>query len=134
MSCPRLPARNPFGETLNSLKAHPGPGASIDGEDRVLPSLRRSRGAWKRFEPSVRRRAWSKPASGDRRKESRRTIRVNRIARRGVCNRRVLCFLETRRPEMSTVDRTEKKEAVATLHDVFSKTSVVVVAHYSGLT
>jgi large subunit ribosomal protein L10 len=34
----------------------------------------------------------------------------------------------------STVDRAEKKEAVAALHDVFTKTSVVVVAHYSGLT
>ncbi len=32
------------------------------------------------------------------------------------------------------MDRAEKKEAVATLHDVFSKTSAVVVAHYSGLT
>jgi large subunit ribosomal protein L10 len=32
------------------------------------------------------------------------------------------------------VDRAEKKEAVATLHEVFSKTSVVVVAQYSGLT
>jgi large subunit ribosomal protein L10 len=32
------------------------------------------------------------------------------------------------------VDRAEKKEAVADLHEVFSKTSVVVVAHYSGLT
>ena len=32
------------------------------------------------------------------------------------------------------MDRAEKKEAVAALHDVFSKTSVVVVAHYSGLT
>jgi large subunit ribosomal protein L10 len=32
------------------------------------------------------------------------------------------------------VDRAEKKEAVATLHEVFAKTSVVVVAHYSGLT
>jgi large subunit ribosomal protein L10 len=32
------------------------------------------------------------------------------------------------------VDRAEKKEAVATLHDVFEKTSVVVVARYSGLT
>jgi large subunit ribosomal protein L10 len=32
------------------------------------------------------------------------------------------------------VDRAEKKEFVATLHDVFNKTSVVVVAHYSGLT
>jgi len=34
----------------------------------------------------------------------------------------------------STVDRAEKKQAVATLHDVFSKTGVVVVAKYSGLT
>ncbi len=32
------------------------------------------------------------------------------------------------------MDRAEKKEAVASLHDVFSKTSVVVAAHYSGLT
>ena len=32
------------------------------------------------------------------------------------------------------MDRAEKKEAVATLHDVFEKTSVVVVAKYSGLT
>ena len=32
------------------------------------------------------------------------------------------------------MDRAEKKEAVATLHDVFDKTSVVVVAKYSGLT
>jgi large subunit ribosomal protein L10 len=34
----------------------------------------------------------------------------------------------------STVDRAEKKQAVATLHDVFAKTGVVVVAKYSGLT
>jgi large subunit ribosomal protein L10 len=32
------------------------------------------------------------------------------------------------------VDRAEKKEAVADLHGVFSTTSVVVVAQYSGLT
>ena len=32
------------------------------------------------------------------------------------------------------MDRAEKKEAVATLHDVFSTTGVVVVARYSGLT
>jgi large subunit ribosomal protein L10 len=32
------------------------------------------------------------------------------------------------------VDRAEKKEAVASLNEVFSKASVVVVAHYSGLT
>lgn len=32
------------------------------------------------------------------------------------------------------MDRAEKKEAVATLNDVFKRTSVVVVAHYSGLT
>ena len=32
------------------------------------------------------------------------------------------------------MDRAEKKEAVATLNGVFKDTSVVVVAHYSGLT
>jgi large subunit ribosomal protein L10 len=32
------------------------------------------------------------------------------------------------------VDRAEKKEAVDALHQVFSKTAVVVVAQYSGLT
>jgi len=32
------------------------------------------------------------------------------------------------------VDRAEKKELVAELNGVFKKTSVVVVAHYSGLT
>ena len=32
------------------------------------------------------------------------------------------------------MDRAEKKAAVAALNEVFSKTSVVVVAHYSGLT
>ena len=32
------------------------------------------------------------------------------------------------------MDRTEKKELVAHLNGVFQKTSVVVVAHYSGLT
>jgi len=32
------------------------------------------------------------------------------------------------------VDRAEKKEAVATLHETFTKASVVVVAQYSGLT
>ena len=32
------------------------------------------------------------------------------------------------------MDRTEKKEFVNDLNDVFEKTSVVVVAHYSGLT
>jgi large subunit ribosomal protein L10 len=32
------------------------------------------------------------------------------------------------------VDRAEKKQAVAALNEVFAKTPVVVVAHYSGLT
>jgi large subunit ribosomal protein L10 len=40
----------------------------------------------------------------------------------------------SRQPEIDALDRAEKKEAVATLHDVFAKTSVVVVAQYSGLT
>ena len=34
----------------------------------------------------------------------------------------------------SIVDRAEKKAFVTTLHDVLQQTSVVVVAHYSGLT
>ena len=37
-------------------------------------------------------------------------------------------------PESAHVDRAEKKEMVAELHDIFKKTSVVVVAGYSGLT
>ncbi len=32
------------------------------------------------------------------------------------------------------MDRAEKAKAVAALNEVFAKTSVVVVAHYSGLT
>ncbi|RMF04653.1 MAG: 50S ribosomal protein L10 [Alphaproteobacteria bacterium] len=32
------------------------------------------------------------------------------------------------------MDRAQKRELVAALHDVFSNTGVVVVAHYSGLT
>ena len=32
------------------------------------------------------------------------------------------------------MDRAEKKEVVAALHEVFAKASVLVVAHYSGLT
>ncbi len=32
------------------------------------------------------------------------------------------------------MDRAEKKEAVAALNEIFTKSSVVVVAHYSGLT
>jgi len=44
-------------------------------------------------------------------------------------------FLEFRaRVRRHTVDRGEKKECVASLADVFKTTSVVVVAHYSGLT
>jgi large subunit ribosomal protein L10 len=43
---------------------------------------------------------------------------------------------ETGKPvnRSNTVDRAEKKVAVSTLHDTFSKASVVVVAQYSGLT
>jgi large subunit ribosomal protein L10 len=34
----------------------------------------------------------------------------------------------------ATVDRAEKKEAVAALHQVFNQAGAIVVAHYSGLT
>lgn len=40
----------------------------------------------------------------------------------------------SRQPREHLVDRAEKKELVATLNGVFQKTSVVVVAQYSGLT
>jgi large subunit ribosomal protein L10 len=52
------------------------------------------------------------------------------LPERGKRNRRALM------PALgeSTVDRAEKKEFVSTLNDVFKSTSVVVVAHYSGLT
>jgi large subunit ribosomal protein L10 len=46
-----------------------------------------------------------------------------------MCNRQDSC-----QPERADVDRTEKKEFVSELNGVFSKTSVVVVAGYSGLT
>ena len=49
----------------------------------------------------------------------------------GLCNRRNAFVSPTGE---STVDRAEKKELVAELGGVFNKTSVVVVAHYSGLT
>jgi large subunit ribosomal protein L10 len=49
----------------------------------------------------------------------------------GLCNRRNAFVSLTGE---STVDRAEKKELVAELGGVFNKTSVVVVAHYSGLT
>jgi large subunit ribosomal protein L10 len=42
--------------------------------------------------------------------------------------------LRPRFAERAPVDRAEKAQAVAELKEVFSKTSVVVVAHYSGLT
>ena len=32
------------------------------------------------------------------------------------------------------MDKAEKSELVGTLHEVFSNTGVVVVAHYAGLT
>ena len=48
-----------------------------------------------------------------------------------MCNRWKVTFHFTGE---STVDRAEKKELVAELNGVFKSTSVVVVAHYSGLT
>ena len=41
---------------------------------------------------------------------------------------------DARADRESIVDRAEKKAFVSTLHDVLQQTSVVVVAHYSGLT
>ena len=49
----------------------------------------------------------------------------------GRCNRRDSIVPPTGE---SPVDRAAKRELVSTLNDVFSNTSVVVVAHYAGLT
>ena len=43
-------------------------------------------------------------------------------------------MLSARNERSELVERAEKREVVAALHDVFSKTNVVVVAHYAGLT
>jgi large subunit ribosomal protein L10 len=67
------------------------------------------------------------PNSGDRRKSSRPV--AFKAGGCDMCRRRVIPPTGD-----STVDRAEKKEAVASLNEVFSKASVVVVAHYSGLT
>ena len=119
-------AHDPFvGSRLISSRHPVGPkGACIDGEDRVFAE-RLWAFRWFRFEPSVRRRA-AKPGSGDRRKSLWRAPFECGAA----------CAVGGDAPPTgeSTVDRAEKKEAVATLHEVFSKASVVVVAHYSGLT
>jgi large subunit ribosomal protein L10 len=63
--------------------------------------------------------------SGDRRKKSLGGSK----GRSDMCSRRGDPPTEER-----TLERAEKKEMVASLHEVFVKTSVVVVAHYSGLT
>jgi large subunit ribosomal protein L10 len=47
--------------------------------------------------------------------------------------RRVKLVADAARARRYTVDRAEKKQCVASLTDVFKTTSVVVVAHYSGL-
>jgi large subunit ribosomal protein L10 len=55
--------------------------------------------------------------------------------RDGWCNPAVPQTNAARQPERAlNVERAEKKELVATLNEVFKATSVVVVAHYSGLT
>jgi large subunit ribosomal protein L10 len=58
-----------------------------------------------------------------------------RFARPGVVGRQTQpAGLPFRQPKESPVDRAAKRELVSTLNGVFSTTSVVVVAHYKGLT
>jgi large subunit ribosomal protein L10 len=119
-------ANDPFvGSRLISSRHPAGPkGACIDGEDRVFAEPLSSG-----LVVSVRTFcpvAGFTPGSGDRRKSLWRVP----------FGRGAACAVGGDAPPTgdSTVDRAEKKEAVATLHEVFSKASVVVVAHYSGLT
>ncbi len=131
MSCPRLPARSSpdnRGRRLIPSRDAGDLGACIDGEDRIFsrPALCGPAGAL-RFEPSVRRLG-SRPAPGTGASRRDRPPlsdgRARHVQEAGV----------SPPTGESTVDRAEKKEAVASLHEVFSKTSVVVVAQYSGLT
>ena len=77
------------------------------------------------------------PGASDGRAPGDRACRASLEAARGAsrgplgdrCNRRT----QVRQPE-SPVDRAAKRELVSTLNDVFANTSVVVVAHYAGLT
>jgi large subunit ribosomal protein L10 len=133
MSCPRLPARNPFGDTLNFLTASQEASGSRHrrGKPSFLNADRRARAAdaVRTFCPApgvfARLRGQAQVAAA---------LDSDPESRGAACAIGGVHGIEARRPEMSTVDRTEKKEAVAALHDVFSKTSAVVVAHYSGLT
>src|SRR6202046_5371639 len=119
-------AHDPFvGSRLISSRHPAGPkGACIDGEDRVFAEPLSSGlvVSVRTFCPA----AGFTPGSGDRRKSLWRVP----------FERGAACAVGGGAPPTgeSSVDRAEKKEAVATLHEVFSKASVVVVAHYSGLT
>lgn len=80
--------------------------------------------------PACVLRIWFAPLQPPRRcRDGDRIYGVARLKRAACRNRR-----DSRQLERATVDRAEKKEAVAALREVFSKTGVVVVAHYSGLT
>jgi large subunit ribosomal protein L10 len=82
-------------------------------------------GGW-RFEPSVR--CWVRPSPGTGASRRAAALRKGRG--------RAACAGGGHVPPTGDkhLDRAEKKEAVSSLHEVFSKTSVVVVAQYSGLT
>jgi len=66
-----------------------------------------------------------RPGSGDRRKSSWRGLQ----ARRDMCSGRASPV-----DRRGKLERAEKNQLVASLHEVFRKASVVVVAHYAGLT
>ncbi len=51
-----------------------------------------------------------------------------------MCNRRGLLAADAAQEKRIPVDRAEKQELVTTLNAVFKATTVVVVAHYAGLT
>jgi large subunit ribosomal protein L10 len=101
-------------------------GACIDGENRVS-AVRLFRGPAGVYGSNHLSGGGLSPGSGDRRKSPRLAASGDPSA---ACAGGGI-FPPTGE---STVDRAEKKETVASLHEVFAKTSVVVVAQYSGLT
>jgi large subunit ribosomal protein L10 len=127
MSCPRLQVRAPVSGAglieVMPFRFPEGASASIDGEDEI-PGFR------VRLDPmnSVGTADPWRPGKGCAATGNGAAISGNRNCSMSQPERDFSAHGE------SSVDRAEKKEAVASLNEVFKNTSVVVVAHYSGLT
>ena len=113
------------GAKLNSLPRR-GDEGGLHRRGKPISSARGSLGAGKwRFEPSVRRWAsYQTPGTGAKRRGFRIDPKAAACAGGG----------EARQPEQAPWIERKRRRPSQTLHEIFAKTSVVVVAQYSGLT